>query len=278
MDIGLFIFDTGYSIAIDELAREAEDRGFESLFVPEHTHIPASRKSPFPGGGELPREYYNTLDPFVSLSFAAAVTSRIRLGTGICLIAQRDPIVTAKSVASLDLMSNGRFVMGLGGGWNVDEMEHHGATYETRFAITRENVLAMKALWAGDPGGFEGEHASFSASYSLPKPVQSPHPPLLMGGETDYTLRRVVDYCDGWFPRARGGFDPHENMQRLRSMAEKSGRDMSTLSVSVFGAPADAQALESYAQAGIDRAILGLPSIDRDSILPLLDKRAQLLG
>lgn len=278
MDIGVFIFDTDYSIPADDLARELEARGFESLFVPEHTHIPASRKSPFPGGGELPKQYSHTLDPFVSLAYAAAVTTKLKVGTGICLVPQHDPIVTAKSIASLDLMSKGRFVFGMGGGWNVEEMEDHGATYKTRFAMMKEHVLAMKALWTEEEAEFHGEHVNFNKTWAYPKPHQTPHPPLLMGGETDYTLRRVVDYCDGWFPRGRGGFDPAVAMERLKNMADEGGRDMSTLQVSVFGAPPDAQTLENYAQAGIDRAILPLPSEDRDSILGLLDKYAPLLS
>ncbi|MBM85334.1 MAG: LLM class F420-dependent oxidoreductase [Rhodospirillaceae bacterium] len=278
MDVGVFIFDTDYSIAIDELARELEARGFESLFVPEHTHIPTSRKSPFPGGGELPKQYSHTLDPFVSLSYAAAATKRLKVGTGICLVPQRDPIVTAKSVASLDMMSNGRFVFGMGGGWNVEEMEDHGATYKTRFAMMKEHVLAMKAFWTDKEAEFHGNFVNFDKAWAYPKPIQTPHPPLLMGGETDYTLKRVIDYCDGWFPRGRGGFDPGENMGRLKRMADEAGRDMSSLQVSVFGAPAEAQILESYAQAGIDRAILGLPSEGRDTILGLLDKHQKLLG
>jgi len=277
MDIGVFIFDTGYSIAIDELARELEDRGFESLFVPEHTHIPASRKSPFPGGGELPKQYSNTLDPFVSLTYAAAVTKKLKVGTGICLVPQHDPIVTAKQIASLDMMSGGRFVFGMGGGWNVEEMEDHGATYKTRFAMLKEHVLAMKALWTEEEAEFHGEFVNFDKSWSYPKPAQTPHPPLLLGGETDHTLRRVVDYCDGWFPRARGGFDPDGSMERLKRFADEAGRDMSSLQVNVFGAPADAQTLESYAQAGISRALLALPSEGRDEILTLLDKHQKLL-
>ena len=278
MDIGVFIFDTDYSIPVDDLARELEARGFESLFVPEHTHIPVSRKSPFPSGGELPKQYSHTLDPFVSLAYAAAVTTKLKVGTGICLVPQRDPIVTAKSIASLDLMSQGRFVFGMGGGWNVEEMEDHGATYKTRFALMKEHVLAMKALWAEGDAEFHGEHVNFEKSWAYPKPFQTPHPPLLMGGETDYTLRRVVDYCDGWFPRGRGGFDPARSMARLKKMADEVGRDMSTLQVSVFGAPPDAQTLENYAQAGINRAIIGLPSEDRDTVLGLLDKYTPLLS
>ena len=170
MDIGVFIFDTDYSINISELAQELEERGYESLFVPEHTHIPTSRRSPFPGGGELPRQYSHTLDPFVSLGFAAASTKNLKIGTGICLLPQRDPIVTAKSIASLDLMSKGRFVLGLGGGWNVDEMENHGVTYKTRFAMMKEHVLAMKSLWVDEEAEFHGEYINFDKSWAYPKP------------------------------------------------------------------------------------------------------------
>ena len=278
MDIGAFIFATDYAIRIDELARELEARGFESLFVPEHTHIPASRKSPFPGGGDLPRDYWHTHDPFVSLSFAAAATKTLKLGTGICLIPQRDPIVTAKSVASLDMLSNGRFILGMGGGWNVEEMEDHGAQYDTRFALLRERVLAMKALWAYEEAEFHGEFVDFDPCWAYPKPVQKPHPPLLLGGESDHTLRRVVDYCDGWFPRGRGGFDAAAGIERLRRIADEANRDMSELSVSVFGAKPDPQAMEEYRQAGVARAIVGLASKGRDDILRRLDEHTKLLA
>ena len=278
MDIGAFIFATGYTIAVDELARELEARGFESLFVPEHTHIPVSRKSPFPGGGDLPRQYWHTHDPFVSLSFAAAATQRLKLGTGICLIPQRDPIVTAKSVASLDMLSGGRFLLGMGGGWNVEEMEDHGAEYRTRFKLLRERVLAMKALWADEEAEFHGEFVDFDPCRAYPKPVQKPHPPLLLGGETDHTLRRVVEFCDGWFPRGRGGFDAVAGVARLRRIADEAGRDMSDLSISVFGAKPDRRAMDEYREAGVTRAIIGLPSDSRDDVLRLLDKHAALLG
>ena len=278
MDIGAFIFATGYTIAVDELARELEARGFESLFVPEHTHIPVSRKSPFPGGGDLPRQYWHTHDPFVSLSFAAAATQRLKLGTGICLIPQRDPIVTAKSVASLDMLSGGRFLLGMGGGWNVEEMEDHGAEYRTRFKLLRERVLAMKALWTDEEAEFHGEFVDFDPCWAYPKPVQKPHPPLLLGGETDRTLRRVVEFCDGWFPRGRGGFDAAAGIARLRRIADEAGRDMSGLSISVFGTRPDRRAMDEYREAGVTRAIIGLPSDSRDDVLRLLDKHAALLG
>ncbi len=277
METGVFIFATDYTIRIDELARELEARGFESLFVPEHTHIPASRKSPWPGGAELPREYWHTHDPFVALSFAAAATETLKLGTGICLIPQRDPLVTAKSVASLDMLSGGRFLLGMGGGWNVEEMEDHGAAYNTRFKLLRERVLAMKALWTEEEAEFHGEFVDFGPCWAHPKPVQKPHPPLLLGGETDHTLRRVVEFCDGWFPRARGGFDIAGGIARLRRIAGEAGRDMGELSVNLFGARPDAQALEEYRQAGVTRAIIGLPSNDRDDVLRRLDEHTKLL-
>jgi probable F420-dependent oxidoreductase len=278
MQIGVFIFDTDYSIDISVLARALEDRGFESLFVPEHTHIPASRQSLWPGGPDLPKEYWHTHDPFVALSFAAAATQKLKIGTGICLLPQRDPFVTAKSVASLDTLSNGRFIFGLGGGWNKEEMLDHGTEYSERFAILRERVLAMKQLWTEEEAEFHGEHVSFDKAWAYPKPTQKPHPPIILGGETDYTLRRVVDYCDGWFPRGRFGFDAAAGIERLRVIADEAGRDMSTLTVSVFGAPADQSELDRFRDAGITRSLIGLPSADQDVVLKLLDEHAKLLG
>jgi probable F420-dependent oxidoreductase len=255
-----------------------EERGFESLFVPEHTHIPASRLSPWPGGGDLPKMYIHTHDPMVSLAFAAAATKNLKIGTGICLVPQHDPIVLAKSIASLDMLSGGRFIFGIGGGWNVDEMENHGVAYKTRFAQMREHILAMKEIWMEDTATYHGKFVEFDKIWSYPKPVQDPHPPILLGGETDYTLKRVVDYCDGWFPRGRGGFDPHEAMTRLKQHADAAGRDMSTLQVSVFGPNPDQATMDSFRQHGIDRAILTIPDTSRDEVLKLLDKHAKLLG
>jgi probable F420-dependent oxidoreductase len=278
MKIGAFYFPVDYGINIAELAAALEERGFESLFVPEHTHIPLSRKSPFPGGGDLPLRYSHTHDPFVALSFAAAATKKLLVGTGICLIPERDPIVTAKSVASLDQLSGGRVVFGIGGGWNVEEMENHGARYNTRFKLMGERILAMKALWTEEAAEYHGEMVDFDPVWSFPKPAQKPHPPIILGGETDYTLRRVVDYCDGWFPRPGRGFEIREQLDRLHRMAEDAGRDPRTLSTSVFRAPADKAALKEYAEAGIDRAVLEIPDRSRDEILRILDDYAPLLG
>ena len=276
MRVGVVYFPTDYGIDVRELAQAVEARGYESLFFPEHTHIPTSRRTPFPSGGELPERYKHSHDPFVALSFAAAATRKLVLGTGICLIPQRDPIVTAKCVASLDQLSGGRFVFGIGGGWNVDEMENHGARYETRFQLLRERVLAMKALWTEEVAQFHGKMVSFDPVWLYPKPAQRPHPPILLGGESDHTLKRVVEFCDGWFPRARPGFTAKEAVERLRRAAAAAGRDFSTLSVSVFRAPADAGVLADYRQAGITRAVLEVPDGSRDEILRLLDKHAAL--
>lgn len=276
MRVGVFYFPTDYGIEVGELAVALEDRGYESLFVCEHTHIPTSRRTPFPGGGELPKRYSHTHDPFVALAFAAARTTRLRLGTGICLITQRDPIVTAKAVASLDVLSGGRFVMGLGGGWNVDEMENHGARYDTRFRLLRERVLAMKEIWTKEEAEFHGELVNFDPIWSWPKPVQRPHPPVLLGGETDHTLRRVVEFCDGWFPRATATFDAKAQRARLDMAATAAGRDPRSLQMTVFRAPADAAKLQGYREAGVDRALLEVPDLTRDEILRVLDQHAPL--
>jgi probable F420-dependent oxidoreductase len=276
MRVGAFYFPADYGINIAELAKALEDRGFDSLFVPEHTHIPASRKSPFPGGGELPKRYSHTHDPFVALAFAAAATKKLKLGTGILLVPQHEPIVTAKAIASLDQLSGGRFIFGIGGGWNVEEMENHGAKYQTRFKQMREHVLAMKELWTKEEASFDGEFVKFDRVWSWPKPAQQPHPPIILGGETDHTLRRVIEYCDGWFPRPRGGFDVVKGVAHLRQMAEKAGRDPSTITTIVFGSANDAKVLESYDKAGIQSALLAIPDESRDEILRYLDKIAPL--
>jgi probable F420-dependent oxidoreductase len=276
MLVGTFHFPTDYGIDVGELASALEARGFESLFVCEHTHIPVSRRTPFPGGGELPRRYAHTHDPFVALSFAAAKTRTLKIGTGVALVAQRDPIVTAKSVASLDWLSGGRFIFGVGGGWNVEEMENHGTRYDTRFKVMRERVLAMKALWTQDQAEFHGEFVDFEPVTLYPKPKQTPHPPILLGGETDHTLKRVVEFCDGWLPRTGGGFDPKAAVTRLHRAAKAAGRDPASLSITVFRAPADAATLNAYRDAGIDRVLLEVPSADRDDVLRVLDKLAPL--
>jgi probable F420-dependent oxidoreductase len=277
MHIGICIFATEYAIRIDELAREVESRGFESLWVPEHTHIPTSRRTPFPGGPTLPEEYKHTLDPFVSLMAAAAATTKLRIGTGICLIIERDTIVTAKSAASLDLLSNGRFEFGIGGGWNAEEMETHGTVFKTRFKRLREQVFALKKIWTEDVAEFHGEYVSFDPIWSWPKPAQKPHPPVLLGGESSYTLQRVVDFCDGWFPRARDPQRVLTGLAELKDLAQQAGRDPKTISTSVFAGPPDRAVLDQWAAAGVTRVALRLPPEGRDTVLPLLDRWATLV-
>jgi probable F420-dependent oxidoreductase len=277
MQVGVYYFPADYGIDIRELAQALEQRGFDSLFVCEHTHIPVSRRTPFSGGGELPRRYAHTHDPFVALSFAAAATRNLKIGTGIALVPQRDPIIAAKSVASLDQLSNGRLTFAIGGGWNVEEMENHGAHYATRFGLLRERVLAMKELWTKEQAEFHGNFVNFDPVWLYPKPKQKPHPPVLLGGESEHTIRRVVEFCDGWFPRARGAFTPQKAAEQLRQAALAKGRDPATLSITVFAAPADRAALASYREANIARVLLEVPDLSRDDILRLLDRNAALV-
>ena len=276
MKVGTFYFPSDYGIHPAALGKALEERGFDSLFMPEHTHIPSSRKSPFPGGGELPKRYSHSHDPFVALSFAAAATTKLTVGTGICLVPQRDPIVTAKAIASLDALSGGRFVFGIGGGWNVEEMENHGAQYQTRFKLLRERILAMKEIWTQEAATYHGDFVNFDAIWSWPKPAQRPHPPILLGGESDHTLRRVVEFCDGWFPRATPSFDAKRAVGLLRQMASAAGRDFATLQITVFRAPADAGKIAEFRDAGIGRALLEIPDLTPDEIMRHLDKIAPL--
>jgi len=278
MDVGAFYFPADYGINIAELARALEDRGFGSLFVPEHTHIPTCRRSPFPGGGELPKRYSHTHDPFVALAFAAAATKKLKIGTGILLVPQHEPIVTAKAIASLDQLSGGRFVFGIGGGWNVEEMENHGVDYPTRWKLVREKVAAMRAIWTEDAPEYHGELVDFDPIWSWPKPAQKPHPPIYLGGHGRKALERVVRYCDGWMPIPARATDLKNDIAELRALAEQAGRDPDSLTVSLYGTAPDAKALEEYAQAGAHRALFGLPSAGADTVLPLLDRYAELVG
>jgi probable F420-dependent oxidoreductase len=246
--------------------------------VPEHTHIPTSRRSPWPGGGDLPREYWHCYDPFVALTLAAAATTRLRLGTGICLVVERDPITTAKEVASLDHLSGGRFLFGIGGGWNAEEMENHGTAFKTRWRLLRERVLAMKKIWTEDEPAYRGEFVRFDPIWSYPKPAQKPHPPILMGGDGATTFDRVVELGDGWMPILRGNRNPVERIPELHARLKKAGRDPKTAPVSLFFAPPKKPALDGLAAAGVSRAIFGLPSEPRDAVLPRLDAYAKLLG
>ena len=273
MHIGLFPFLTDYSMPVDELAIAAEARGFESIWVPEHTHIPVQRKTAYPGGGELPKEYSHTLDPFVALAAAAAVTKEIKLGTGICLIVERDTITTAKTVATLDHFSNGRVLLGIGAGWNREEMENHGTAYVSRFRKMEEQMQALQRIWTQDEAQFHGHYVDFDPIWSWPKPKQQPHPPLILGGETDHTLKRIVQYGDGWLPRAREPQRVLDGMAKLERYAAEAGRAMSTISISVFAPPA--KAMDQFLDTTADRVILMLPAEDSDATLRRLDRYTQ---
>lgn len=272
------IFPTDLSIRPARLATELEERGFESMWVPEHTHIPTSRRTPWPGGPNLPEEYRRTLDPFIALAAAATVTDRLRLGTGISLVAQHDPIVLAKTVASLDLLSNGRVHLGIGVGWNEDEMEHHGVDPARRRAVAREHVLAMRELWTEEEASFEGEFVRFSPSWSWPKPVSEPHPPIVMGGAGGpVTFRHVVEYCDGWMPiHGRRGIA--DKLAALHAAAEEAGRDPATIELGVFACPADRAVIDSYAEFGFTRCVLAVPPTGEDDALRALDGHAEVVA
>jgi len=274
---GVAIFPTDYAIRADELAKAAEQRGFESIFFPEHTHIPTSRRTPFPLGGELPKEYSHTLDPFVAMTMAAAATKTLKLATGICLVIERDPIVLAKQVASVDLASNGRVIFGIGGGWNSEEMEDHGSAFKSRWKLLRERIEAMKALWTQDEASYHGEFVNFAPVWCWPKPVQQPYPPILLGSHGPRGMQRVIRYCDGWLPNAGRGVDLPGQIAQLRGLAERAGRDPKTISITAFAAPADRKILDQQEGAGAERAVFFLPAADADTVMPLLDQYAKLI-
>ena len=280
MQFGAYMFCTDYSIRPDDLARLLEERNFESMWVPEHSHIPASRQSPWPGGGELPREYWHTYDPFVALTAAAAVTTNLKLGTGICLVVERDPIVMAKEVASLDQISNGRFIFGIGGGWNAEEMGNHGTDFRRRWRVMRERILAMKEIWTKDEPEFHGEFVNFDKMWAFPKPVQKPHPPIIMGGDGPTTFDRIVEYGDGWMPiggRTSQGPSLSEKITLLKRQVEEAGRDPDSISIGTFGTRPDPKLIGSMEDAGVERVVFTLPSVDRDAVLPILDQLAGFL-
>ena len=277
MHFGITMFPTDYAIPPHELAMEAEARGFESVWFPEHTHIPASRLSPWPGGGDLPRDYWSSYDPFVALMAAGAATKRLKLGTGICLVIERDPITLAKEVATLDRLSGGRVLFGIGGGWNREEMSNHSTEWKSRWRLLRERMLAMKEIWTKREAEFHGEFVNFEKIWSDPKPVQKPHPPILIGGDGATTFDRVVEYGDGWMPIMRPNQNPLEKISALRERLKQAGRDPKSAPVSIFFAPPKKEGLDKLAAAGVERAIFGVPSEGRDSVLPRLDALAKLI-
>ena len=275
MHYGIVMFSTHYAIRPDALAQAVEQRGFESLWVPEHTHIPASRISPWPGGPNLPKEYWHSYDPFVALTMAAAVTRTIKLGTGICLVIERDPITTAKEVASLDHLSNGRFLFGIGGGWNAEEMENHGTAFKSRWRVLRERVRAMKAIWTEEEATYRGEFVNFERIWSHPKPVQKPHPPILMGGDGATTFDRVLEFCDGWMPIAGRMGSVTEKIATLQKRAKDAGRG--PIPVTAFMPKPERAVLDPLEAAGVERVVLGVPSETSDKVLPLLDGYTKLM-
>ena len=273
MKFGVYMFPTDYAIDPVSLGRAVEGHGFESLFVPEHTHIPASRRSPFPGGGELPKEYSHTLDPFVALGAVAAATERLMLGTGICLVIERDPITLAKEVASLDFISGGRVLFGIGGGWNREEMENHGTDPTRRWKVLRERIEAMQQIWTEEAAEYHGEFVDFDPIWQWPKPVQKPHPPVIIGGDGANTLQRVVRYGDGWMPIGRYG-DLRGRIEELNRLSAEAGR--ADIPVTIFGAAPKPEVIDAYAEAGVERLLFHLPPAPRDEVLPLLEQRADL--
>jgi probable F420-dependent oxidoreductase len=277
MEFGLCMFPTHYAIRPAELGRLAEDHGFESLLLPEHTHIPASRRTPYPGGGELPREYSHTYDPFVALGAVAEATERLRIGTGICLVVERDPIVTAKEVASVDHLSDGRFLFGVGAGWNREEMENHGTDPKRRFSLMRERIEAMKAIWTEDEAEYHGEFVDFDPIWSWPKPVQDPHPPILVGGNGRKVLDRVLAYGDEWMPNiARDDVDNlARRIEELQERARDAGR--AAIPVSGFAAPHDAGAVERLREIGFHRLFWYVPPEPRDKVAPRVERYAGLV-
>jgi probable F420-dependent oxidoreductase len=270
MKFGIAIFPTDYAIAMTELGPAVEERGFESLWVAEHTHIPVSRATPYPSGGELPKHYWHTLDPFVALTAAAAVTRTLRIATGICLVIEHDTIDMAKEVASLDHLSGGRFIFGIGGGWNREEMANHGTAFETRWQVMRERVEAMKTIWTREEPEYHGDFVNFEPIWLWPKPVQKPHPPILLGGNGPNTLKRVVRFADGWMPN-RGDF--LERIPELQRLARDAGRG--PIPVTAYVRP-DAQLIERCIAAGVERVIYYVPSDGRDAALTTLDRLTTL--
>jgi probable F420-dependent oxidoreductase len=281
MHLGVSMFFTDYSMGPAALARALEERGFESLWAPEHSHIPLSRTSPFPPGGDLPKKYYDVMDPFVTLPAAAAVTKSLKVGTAICLVVQRDPIQTAKAVASLDQISAGRFLFGIGAGWNAEEMADHGTTdFKGRFELMRERVEAMRVIWTKSKPEYSGKNVAFGPMMTWPKPVQKPHPPVIVGGAFPYGARRAIAYGDGWLPHAsRPAYgDITTRLPEFRRMAKEAGRDPASIAITVYGAPEDADRLAVYRDEGIERAIFEVPSAGADEVLPILDRCAKLIA
>ncbi len=276
MKIGVAMFCTDYSMTPAAIARAAEERGFDSFWAPEHSHIPLARTSAFPAGGELPKQYYDVMDPFVVLTAAAAATTTLKVGTGVCLVVQRDPIQTAKLVASIDQVSEGRFLFGVGDGWNRDEMENHGTVFESRHKLARERIEAMKAIWTKSKPEYAGEFVNFGPMMTWPKPAQKPYPPIYVGGAMPYGLRRAIRYGDAWLPhRARPNYpNVAEFIPEAKRLMAEAGRD---LPITIWGGKPDLALLENDRALGVERVIVSLPSEKAETILPVLDEWAKLV-
>ena len=279
MHIGVFSYNTEYTMAADELAVACEERGYESLWLPEHTHIPASRESPFPGGGALPKEYIHMSDPFIGLAAAAAVTKTLKLGTGISLVTEHDPIVQAKQIASLDRLSQGRFLFGIGAGWNKEEMRNHGTPPDRRWTVLTERVEAMQALWTQDDASYHGEFVNFDRVWSYPKPLTVPHPPILLGSlSSKIALKRVVDLCDGWIPVAAAVEDLPGSIVKMYEYAESIGRDPQSIPITCFCTNAPkAHILARFQHYGAVRTVVRIPTEDREQVQTFLDAYAPML-
>jgi probable F420-dependent oxidoreductase len=277
---GASMFFTDYTIMPGALAAALEARGFDSVWAPEHSHIPLSRRTPFPGGGDLPKKYYDCMDPFVALTAAAAATKQLLLGTGVCLVAQRDPIQTAKLVASVDQVSGGRFLFGIGNGWNQDEMENHGTEFKTRHKRARESVEAMRAIWTQDVAEYHGEIVDFGPMQAWPKPARKPHPPVYVGGAFPYSARRAIRYADGWLPQAarHGSYRQiGEMIPEFRRMATEAGRDPDTIAITVWHSRRDPEQIKRYADMGVERVVFALESEAEAAVLAKADGIAEMM-
>ncbi len=273
LKFGISLFFTEYSMKPADLARELEQRGFESVWSGEHSHIPAAMKTPFPGDGGIKRHYIDVMDPFVTLAAAACATTTLKIGTGVCLIPQRDPIQTAKLVASIDQISGGRFLFGVGNGWNQEEIENHGTVFATRHQRAREAIEAMKEIWTKSKAEYHGELIKFDPMMTWPKPMRKPYPPVLVGGSFPYSARRAIRYGDGWLPSApKGSRDILEVIPRFRQMAAEAGRDPASLPITAWYPPRDLGLMHQYRDLGVDRAVFTVPSAAADVVLPALDE------
>jgi probable F420-dependent oxidoreductase len=279
LKFGVSMFFTDYSMGPGELGAALEQRGFESVWAPEHSHIPVSRKTPFPGGGDLPKKYYDCMDPFVTLTAAAMATKTLKVGTGVCLVQQRDPVQTAKLVASIDNVSGGRFLFGIGNGWNQDEMEDHGTEFKTRHKRARENVEAMKEIWTKSKAEYHGEFVNFGPMMTWPKPVTKPHPPVIVGGAFPYSARRAIRYGDGWIPQAaRGAYSEIADMiPEFRKMATEAGRDPKSIAITVWFPRKDPDLMKRYEDLGVERVVFNCESEKADKVLPVVDEIAGLM-